>query len=650
MMGVGLTQLQSPGPPGAKVLYGLLLILAVSLALRIVFFLGLCVADDFAYCGFVNKILAEEPYFTSESEFRSLRWPVILPVVLSFWMFGQSEVAAVWGSFVYSLGGILVLFLIGRRLFGDRVGLYSAMLLAVFPGDVLYATKLMPDIAISFYMGLAVLFFIEGEAAPDRRRAMWLYGLCGLAMFGAFRCRVTAVYFFLFFLVFSFSGHRLKRGVWLIFGAFGLSLGLLYLFYAIKTGNPFYELSLLEKIKASAVGYIKPPEFTRNLAFMIPIIKTQVVRMDLYAFYSRIPLASLYLLGFFYYFIIPAFFYWSFRVWKDAKRDEALGGVRNPSEAYWFRFLEDTPPLLIPLVWLFIVYMCGEYGTISLSKYEQLRKQPRFLLIQTMPGILLVALLADRMISEWRAHPIRNVSGVVMVLFLLLTSIGITQKEAAKSLKHIAPYRETYDLLKGRPLKDLFLTEGWWPLRMSHYLGRENGYRDPPGGPGNRLRHLKSTNDIRDIRDAYAVVDRNPFEGVGDFKFGYSSYPPFVKRTPPHWQKLGGSHNVEVYYAPQEIPDEIVASYADTASGPVPDFSTWEGSRSALEQAMRDRDFELFKSCLRKEFKSSYSDAQLRKLFTSLLKSQTPEMISRLEQRHFIQEDGKWLPLISVKQ
>ena len=161
MMGVGLTRLQNPGPPGAKILYGLLLILAVALSLRIVFFLGLCVADDFAYCGFVDKILDEEPYFTPGSEFRSLRWPVILPVVLSFWLFGQSEVAAVWGSFAYSLGGILVLFLIGRRLFGDRVGLYSAMLMAVFPGDVLYATKLMPDIAISFYMGLAVLFFIE---------------------------------------------------------------------------------------------------------------------------------------------------------------------------------------------------------------------------------------------------------------------------------------------------------------------------------------------------------------------------------------------------------------------------------------------------------------------------------------------------------
>ena len=363
---------------------------------------------------------------------------------------------------------------------------------------------------------------------------------------------------------------------------------------------------------------------------------------------SRWPVLNL--LGFFYYFIIPAFFYWIFRAWKDAKKEEALGNDRNPSQVYWFRLLEDTPPLLIPLVWLFIVYMYGEYGTISLSKYEQLRKQPRFLLVQTMPGILMVALLADRMISDWRAHPIRNASGVGMVLFLLVSSIGITQKEAAKSLKHIAPYRETYDLLKGRPQKDLFLTEGWWPLRMSHYLGRENGYRDPPGGPGNRLRHLKNVVDIRDIRDAYAVVDRNPFEGVGDFKFGYSSYPSFVKRTPPHWQKLGGFHNVEVYYAPQEVSNEIVASYADTASASPPDFSSWEGARSALEQAIRDKDFELFQSCLRKKMKSSYRDAQLRGLFDSLLKNQTPEMISRLERRHFIQEDGKWLPLISVKQ
>ncbi len=103
-------------------------------------------------------------------------------------------------------------------------------------------------------------------------------------------------------------------------------------------------------------------------------------------------------------------------------------------------------------------------------------------------------------------------------------------------------------------------------------------------------------------------MDRNPFKGVGDFKFGYSSYPPFVKRTPPHWQKLGGFHNVEVYYAPPEVPNEIVASYADLVARP-PDFSTWEGARSALEQALRVEDFELFKSCLRKKLKSSCADA-----------------------------------------
>ena len=188
-----------------KPAHWLLIILGFALILRLVFFIGLCVADDFTYCRFANMVLHGDRYFSSENEFRSLRWPTILPVVLSFWLFGVGDGAAVWGSLVYSLAGIVVLFWVGRHLFGARVGLYAALLLAVFPCDVVFATQLMPDIAIPLFMGLSVFFFLKGDSVEDPKAAMWYYGACGLAMLGAFLCRVTAVYHFLFFACFAFS-------------------------------------------------------------------------------------------------------------------------------------------------------------------------------------------------------------------------------------------------------------------------------------------------------------------------------------------------------------------------------------------------------------------------------------------------------------
>ncbi len=598
----------------------LLLILGFALTLRMIFFLGLWAADDFTYCRFVGQILNGERYFSPESEFRSLRWPTILPVVLSFGLLGVSEGAAVWGSLAYSLGGIVILFWIGRRLFGERVGLYAALLLAVFPADVLFATQLMPDIAISFFMGLSVFFFLKGEAAADRREALWFYGFCGLAMLGAFLCRVTAVYHFFFFICFLFSRRRLERGAWLTFGAFGVALGLLYFFYYIKTGDLFYELTLLNKIRTNEerLGRITRLFLTRNLEYMIPIINSRVGRVDLYAIEARIWLASTYLFGFFYYFIIPCFFFWAFRTRREAR-------------------------LAIPVLWFCITYLYSEFGTISLSQYQNMVKMPRYLSVQTLPGLLLVALWVDRLIhgdKEVRRTPMRVACGVGSLLFLVVTSIGILQKEKAGSLDHIAPYRATYALLKDRPRKDLFVVEGWWPLRMSHYFGRENGYIDPPGGTGNRLKPLKGVRDIRDIRDAYVVVDRNPFLKIGDFKYAYSDYPPFVEHTPSHWQRLGGFHNVEVYYAPQEVPAGVVETYSKLPSPSATDFSTWEETKSALERAVREKNFEVFKSCLSDKLKSAYNDAQLRNMFGILLRS--PNAVAQLERKHFFEENGQW--------
>ena len=641
-------------PRRLKPLHWLAVILGVALALRVIFFLGLCVADDFNYCHLAGKMLRGEPYFSAEGEFRSVRWPVILPVVASFWLFGSSEAAAVWGSMAYSLAGIAVLFLIGRRLFGDRVGLYAGLLLAVFPGDVLYATQLMPDLPVAFFTGLSVLLFLKAEGAPDRRKAMQYYAVCGLAMLGAFLGRVTAVYFFPFFLVFMFSRRRLERGAWLIFAGFGAALGLLYLFYAVKTGEFFYELILLRKIRASAgAGYITPPTFTRNLAYMVPMIVSKVDRLDLLGVHARILLASPYLFGFFYYFIIPCFVYWAVKLQRTMQPDPRNASrrgreVKEVAVTQTGGAFPASSALLIPVLWLLVAYAYGEYGTISLGQYQQLNKLPRFLLVQTMPGLLLLALTADRLIHSGRGGRITMAWGLVGLLFLIVTSIVDARREAGGSLESIAPYRETYAVLKDRPLKDVYVVAGWWPLRMSFYLGRENGYLDPPGGPGNRLQYLKDVRDVREIRDAYVVLDRNPFLGLGDFRFGYSAYPPFVKRTPSHWQPIGAFHNVEVYYAPREVPQAVVESYSNSP-GPGVDLSTWEGARSALERAVRERDGELFRQCLSDEFKARYDDTQLQAIFQAFLRAKRPEDVAALDRDNFFIEKGKWRPSVSIQ-
>ncbi|MBI2952005.1 hypothetical protein HYY27_07920, partial [bacterium] len=252
---------------------------------------------------------------------------------------------------------------------------------------------------------LSVLFFLKGEAATDRQEAMLFYGACAGAMLGAFLCRVTAVYHFLFFACFVFSRRRLGRGAWLVFGAFGVALGLLYFFYYLKSGDLLYEMTLLKKIRANeeSLGRITQLQLTRNLGYMIPIIYSQVEPLNpsfgyLYGIKAHTFMASRYLFGFFYYFILPCFFYWAFKMWREvrpAAQGPAEGGRtrskgRQSFASRWGACL--STPLSIPVLWLLITYLYSEFGTISLSRYQHMVKLPRYLSVQTMPGLLLVAL------------------------------------------------------------------------------------------------------------------------------------------------------------------------------------------------------------------------------------------------------------------
>jgi len=152
-------------------------ILLAAAALRLVFFTGLILYDDAYY---VERAFALSlGHGSPPLNHWEARIGLLLPTALAFRLFGFTYATTVAWSFVCSLASVTAAYAFGRRLLDERAALLAALLLAVFPLDVLGATLLFPNAAQTLFVGAAVGFFLVAE----RSRAPVTYVLAG-ASFG----------------------------------------------------------------------------------------------------------------------------------------------------------------------------------------------------------------------------------------------------------------------------------------------------------------------------------------------------------------------------------------------------------------------------------------------------------------------------------
>lgn len=107
---------------------------------------------------------------------------------------GDSEAWVRLSAGLYQAGATVVVFLIGRRLYGGAVGLAAAALYALMPGIQLSALVAATDAPLLFFMGLAILAYLALLDAEPRRRAPLAAGL-GAALGMAFLSKYAAIYF-----------------------------------------------------------------------------------------------------------------------------------------------------------------------------------------------------------------------------------------------------------------------------------------------------------------------------------------------------------------------------------------------------------------------------------------------------------------------
>lgn len=107
---------------------------------------------------------------------------------------GDSEAWVRLSASLFQAGATVVVFLIGRRLYGGAVGLAAAALYALMPGIQLSALVAATDAPLLFFLGLTILAYLALLEAEGRRKLVLAVGL-GAALGLAFLSKYAAIYF-----------------------------------------------------------------------------------------------------------------------------------------------------------------------------------------------------------------------------------------------------------------------------------------------------------------------------------------------------------------------------------------------------------------------------------------------------------------------
>jgi hypothetical protein len=196
--------------------------------------------DDWQYLN-AARCLREHGFCLPQDHWQA-RWPVIVPIALFTEMLGESRLSVSIAPTLASFLSLVLLALIGNRLFHKPVGWIAALLLLLTPA---FAVQLSEpsveatELCLIFAGFLSVLFWHERPRFPLAFAAGLLFSL-------AIQVRETALVAAPFaFAYLCFARPRPKLSDLLLASAgFALPFLVEFAWFAFSTGDPFYRLKL----------------------------------------------------------------------------------------------------------------------------------------------------------------------------------------------------------------------------------------------------------------------------------------------------------------------------------------------------------------------------------------------------------------------
>lgn len=275
------------------------LIVVVGIVFRIICFVGLSGDDPYFYANYALQVLEKNFDITNPDTPFIFRYIIIYPVALFFKLFGIKHFSAVLFILLLSVAEIIIIFLLGKKLFNEKIGLISSFLLVFIPVNSVYATQLLPDIPISFFMSFAILLFLIGI---DSSYSIVYYFLSGCLIYCAYICRSISLIMIgtVFIGYIIYNKKMTPKFIFVIIG-FLIPFILTSMWYYFNTGDFLFDYHFLRKVYHYKFSLL-PKNLFSYLKIMFPII----------SFSKKIP-HGFYHNGLLYYFVTAYIIYYLIR-------------------------------------------------------------------------------------------------------------------------------------------------------------------------------------------------------------------------------------------------------------------------------------------------------------------------------------------------
>jgi 4-amino-4-deoxy-L-arabinose transferase-like glycosyltransferase len=442
----------------------LLLVLLFSLALRLYFFVGLNWADDAMY---VNEAYSRlDINYKIPARLGPLRSGMIYPTAFFFKLFGINEYSATLYPLLCSLGSIVLTYYFGKTFFDEKTGLTAALLLAVYPLNIAYATRVMPDVPIAFFMALSAYIFLKNE---QEKKTKLLYLLSGISIGIAYLNRVSGLMILLFLA--PYMAYRILRGrrmrfeyAWVFIGLAAVILAE-GIFYSINSGS----------IEGMTLRYRVSTEYYNNAKLSGNIYKLPRSMLCIdhrNKFFVRSKYNYPY--GIYYLLVIPAILYVLLTRDKNA----------------------------FPLVlWALILFLWSNFGTMSLTEYKLIHRLERHMTIITIPSILILGRMLGANMREDR-HIIRKSIFTLLLVMLLTTSLYFDYHQDAYIKASVYDVKAVYDFLKDKKERPVYCESTVGSHLNFHFKYRRRFIR--------ACKDLRCVKNCEDIRGAFIILNTSP--------------------------------------------------------------------------------------------------------------------------------------------
>jgi hypothetical protein len=242
---------------GARIVLILLLLVAAGVRLR--WFSGIQVGDDIVYSTIAAQRVQGEFRVTNVHE---ARLGFLLPLTLSYAVFGVGEVPLLLYNLLCSIGLVAAVFFLARKFWGDRAGAVAGALAAIHPNLVFFASECHTDTPVALWQALCVLALLSAADSP-RSRALRV--LSGLLLGWAWLHKEHAIFLIPFIAGYAIATRR--PWTWLLpvaLPAAGVFLAETILNAAL-TGNPLQRFAM---VRALHVGHYMTAEYATGAALL----------------------------------------------------------------------------------------------------------------------------------------------------------------------------------------------------------------------------------------------------------------------------------------------------------------------------------------------------------------------------------------------